>query len=62
MLPDLGKYAGPVLWAYAISILLILGLVALSLIRAARVRRALAAQEARHLAASRAAGQGVRHG
>ncbi len=47
MWPELGKYAGPVLSAYAISILLILGVVALSLLRSARVRRALEAQEAR---------------
>lgn len=47
MVPDLGKYAGPVLSAYVVSILLILGLVALSLLRARRVRQALAEQERR---------------
>lgn len=47
MFPDLGKYAGPVLSAYVVSILLILGLVLLSLLRARRVRQALAEQERR---------------
>lgn len=48
MMPDLGKYAGAVLGAYAASVLLILGLVGLSLWRAARVKRALGEAEARH--------------
>ena len=47
MMPDLGKYAETVLSAYAVSIVLIIALVGLSLWRAARVRRALAAQEER---------------
>lgn len=56
MWPELGKYAGPVLAAYGASIALILGLVAATLLRAARVRRVLDAQEAR------AAGKGAQNG
>lgn len=41
MIPDLGKYAGAVLSSYAASILLICALVALSLWRSERVKRAL---------------------
>lgn len=41
MMPDLGPYAGPVLWAYAASIGLLLVLVLISWRRAIRVRRAL---------------------
>jgi heme exporter protein D len=47
MMPDLGKYEGAVLGAYAVSILLIVGLVALSLIKAQRVKRQLRALENR---------------
>ena len=47
MMPDLGKYADTVLSAYAVTILLLVALVWLSLRRAAKVRRALEAQEAR---------------
>ena len=47
MMPELGKYAGTVLGAYAVSILLIAGLVALSLWQSARTRRALNEVEAR---------------
>lgn len=47
MMPDLGKYAGAVLSAYGASVVLIIGLVALSLWRSARVRRALEEVEAR---------------
>ncbi len=47
MMPDLGKYAGAVLSSYAASIALILALVALTLWRGARVKRALAEAEAR---------------
>lgn len=47
MMPDLGKYAGAVLSAYGVSILLLVALVALSVWRAGRVRRALEAQERR---------------
>ncbi|MBK5945451.1 heme exporter protein CcmD [Rhodobacter veldkampii DSM 11550] len=47
MIPDLGKYAGAVLGSYAVTIALLLGLVAVTLWRSAKVKRALAAQEAR---------------
>jgi heme exporter protein D len=47
MIAALGKYAGAVLWSYAAAIALILALVALSLWRAAKVRRALQAVEDR---------------
>ena len=47
MMPELGKYAATVLSSYGISILLLVALTALSLRRAARVRRELAAVEAR---------------
>lgn len=46
-MPDLGKYAGAVLGSYAATAVLLAGLVALTLWRAARVRRALAEVEAR---------------
>ncbi|MHC0053149.1 heme exporter protein CcmD [Actibacterium sp. D379-3] len=41
MIPDLGKYTGVVLGAYGVTIVLLLGLVALTLWRGARVRRQL---------------------
>lgn len=41
MMPDLGKYAGEVLGAYGVALLLLAGLVALTWARAGRVRRAL---------------------
>ena len=41
MIPELGKYAGAVLSAYGVSLLLIAGIVWASLRRSARVRRAL---------------------
>ena len=44
---DLGPYAAEVLTAYGVSAALILGLVALSLSRAARVRRRLEEVEGR---------------
>jgi heme exporter protein D len=44
---DLGKYAVPVLGSYAATILLLVVLVAVTLWRGARVRRALALVEAR---------------
>lgn len=47
MLPDLGKYSFAVLGSYAASVVLIVGLVALSLWQRARVKRALAEVEAR---------------
>lgn len=45
-MPDLGPYAGTVLGAYAVTLALLAVLVGLSLWRAARVARALAAAEA----------------
>lgn len=47
MMPDLGEYAGAVLWSYAATGVLIVGLVALSVWQAGRVKRALAEVEAR---------------
>lgn len=47
MMPELGKYAGAVLGSYAASIALIILVVAWSLWRGAKVRRALAEVEAR---------------
>lgn len=47
MMPDLGKYAGAVMWSYLASIVLILGFVALSLWQAKRVKKALQEVEAR---------------
>ncbi len=47
MMPELGKYADAVLASYAASIVLIVALVAFSLWKAARVRRALREVEAR---------------
>ena len=38
-MPDLGKYAGAVLGSYAAALALILGLVALTLWRSAKVKR-----------------------
>ena len=46
-MPDLGKYAAAVLGSYAATAVLLAALVALTLWRAARVRRALAEVEAR---------------
>jgi heme exporter protein D len=45
--PDLGKYADAVLASYAVSIILIVGLVALSFRRAKIVQKQLADVEAR---------------
>ncbi|WBU53692.1 heme exporter protein CcmD [Paracoccus sp. SCSIO 75233] len=42
---ELGRHAGPVLWAWAISLALLAAIIAQSLIRNARARRALEAQE-----------------
>lgn len=47
MIPDLGRYAGPVLWSYAVGIAILVALVALSWWQGARVKRALAVVEAR---------------
>lgn len=46
-MPDLGKYAGTVLSGYAVAIILIVALLAVTLWNSARVRRALKAQEDR---------------
>jgi heme exporter protein D len=46
-MPDLGKYADAVLSSYAVSIILIVGLVVLSLRRSAKVQKQLAEVEAR---------------
>ena len=40
-MPELGKYAATVLSAYGVSIALILGLVAVSMMRAVRVKKQL---------------------
>jgi len=42
-MPDLGKYADTVLTAYAVSLVLILGLVLVSVIRSSRVKKQLEA-------------------
>ncbi|PKP69945.1 MAG: heme exporter protein CcmD [Alphaproteobacteria bacterium HGW-Alphaproteobacteria-4] len=47
MMPELGKYAVSVMSAYGVTVVLLVGIVAQSLWRAARVRRALEAQEQR---------------
>lgn len=48
MMPDLGRYAFEVLAAYGVSLTLLAGIVALSVVRARRVRRELDEAEARH--------------
>jgi heme exporter protein D len=45
MMPELGRYAGTVLGAYAAALVLLGLLVAVSVLRAARVRRTLARLE-----------------
>lgn len=40
-MPDLGKYAEVVLSAYAVSVVLILGLIVASILRSNRIRREL---------------------
>ena len=47
MMPELGKYAGPVLWSYGVAIGVIVAVIALSLWQGARVRRALDEASAR---------------
>ncbi|MBD3785796.1 MAG: heme exporter protein CcmD [Sphingomonadales bacterium] len=47
MMPDLGKYTVTVLGSYAATLVLLAALVALTLWRGARVKRALEAQEKR---------------
>ncbi len=44
---DLGKYAGTVLGAYGVTVVLLLGLVWLSLRKSAKMRKRLEAQERR---------------
>ena len=46
-MPDLGKYAEPVLWSYAISVGMIVALVGLSVMRSRRVKAQLDAVETR---------------
>ena len=46
-MPDLGKYAGTVLGAYGVGLLLLVALVAMTLWQGARVKRALQDVEAR---------------
>lgn len=46
-MPDLGRYAAEVLTAYGITAVLLVGIVALTLWRGARVKRALARAERR---------------
>ncbi len=48
MIPDLGKYAVAVIGAYAATILVLAGIVALTWWRGAKVKRALREVEARH--------------
>ncbi|MEM7317685.1 MAG: heme exporter protein CcmD [Pseudomonadota bacterium] len=38
MIPDLGKYADTVLWAYAVSLVLLVALVGLTIYRGRKVR------------------------
>ncbi|WP_207906011.1 heme exporter protein CcmD [Primorskyibacter sedentarius] len=47
MMPDLGKYADVVLSSYAVSLLLIVALVAVSIWRARRIKSELDRVEAR---------------
>lgn len=47
MMPDLGKYAVEVLSAYAVTIVLIVALIGVSLYRARQVRASLREVEAR---------------
>jgi heme exporter protein D len=44
---ELGKYAGTVLGAYGVTIILVLGLVVLSVRQSAKMRKRLEAQEKR---------------
>lgn len=47
MMPDLGKYAATVLAAYAVSIILLIGLIAQTLIRSRKVKKQLSELEER---------------
>ncbi len=49
MMPDLGKYQNEVLASYAVTLLLLLGLLALSWIKGRRVAKALREVEERRL-------------
>jgi heme exporter protein D len=51
MLPDLGTYATPVLASYAVTAVVLGAMVAASLARGRRVKRALAEAERRRAAA-----------
>lgn len=53
MMPELGKYAGVVLWSYGATVLLLVALVGWSLWRGAQVKRQLREVEER---------QGTSHG
>lgn len=46
-MPDLGKYTAEVLVAYGITAMLLIGIVALTLWRGARIKKALARAERR---------------
>ncbi|MEX0309404.1 MAG: heme exporter protein CcmD [Tateyamaria sp.] len=46
-MPDLGKYADAVLSAYAVSLVLLVGIVVLSLLRGRKVRAEMEAVERR---------------
>ncbi|MBT9382272.1 heme exporter protein CcmD [Pseudooceanicola sp. CBS1P-1] len=46
-MPDLGKYAGSVLSAYAVSLLLLAVVIVVSVMRARRVKRRMEEVEAR---------------
>ncbi len=50
MMPDLGKYAAEVLSAYAVTLVMLLAIVWLSIARARRVKRELEEVEARRRA------------
>ncbi len=47
MIPDLGKYAATVLWAYGVSLTLLIALIWLSVWQARRMKRRLDAAEDR---------------
>jgi len=47
VIPDLGKYAATVLWAYGISLTLLAAIIVLSVRQARRMRRRLDETEAR---------------
>lgn len=47
MIPELGKYAFAVLSSYGVTLALLLGVIGFSLWQSARIRRQLAAVEAR---------------